>query len=126
MFFSVMIGLNNVFSEVNAVWGWAFGVATAGLLIAALMVLVQTEQPSPRSGLVWGLVIFFIPILGPAVYLIRETVRDRAERRKAGKPRRPEKGLAEKYAPEELQQRRDEERGQDEERRRDEERGQRQ
>ena len=54
-----------------------------------------------RRAAVWGVVIFLLPIIGPAVYLVWETVRYRSEHG------RPEKGMVEKYAPEEVAQRRE-------------------
>ncbi|MDO5493268.1 MAG: PLDc N-terminal domain-containing protein [Nesterenkonia sp.] len=56
-------------------WGWAFGTVTVGLIVAALMVLVQTSDHSLRQGLAWIAAIFFLPILGATAYLIWETVR---------------------------------------------------
>ena len=89
-------------SESNPVWAWAIGVTAVGLLVAALMVLVQDSDQPGRRAAIWGVVIFVLPIIGPAVYLIWETVRYRREHG------RPEKGMVEKYAPEEVAQRREE------------------
>nr|WP_281366271.1 PLD nuclease N-terminal domain-containing protein [Nesterenkonia sandarakina] len=69
-------------------------------MVAALMVLIQEPRPRGRRVAIWALLIFALPILGPATYLIVETIR---YRRQHG---RPEKGLVEKYAPEEAAQRR--------------------
>nr|WP_255727508.1 MULTISPECIES: PLD nuclease N-terminal domain-containing protein [unclassified Nesterenkonia] len=83
-------------------------------MVAALMVLVQDTGKPGRRAAIWGVVIFMIPIIGPAFYLIWETVRYHREHG------RPEKGMVEKYAPEEVAQRREEARR--EEARRDEDR----
>lgn len=89
-------------TESNPVWAWAIAVTAVGLLVAALMVLVQDTGKSGRRAAIWGVLIFVLPIIGPGVYLIWETVRYRREHG------RPEKGLVEKYAPEEVAQRREE------------------
>lgn len=89
-------------TESNPVWAWAIAVTAVGLLVAALMVLVQDSGKTGRRTTIWGAVIFLLPIIGPAVYLISETVRYRREHG------RPEKGMVEKYAPEEVAQRREE------------------
>lgn len=91
---------SRLLTEGNPVWAWAVGVTAVGLLVAALMVLVQDPAQPGRRAVIWGLVIFLLPILGPAVYLVWETVRYRREHG------RPEKGMVEKYAPEEVAQRR--------------------
>ncbi|MCH8560984.1 PLD nuclease N-terminal domain-containing protein [Nesterenkonia sp. LB17] len=101
-------------TESNPVWAWAIAVTAVGLLVAALMVLVQDTGKPGRRAAIWGVVIFMIPIIGPAFYLIWETVRYHREHG------RPEKGMVEKYAPEEVAQRREEARR--EEARRDEDR----
>lgn len=88
-------------TEGNPVWAWAISVTAVGLLVAALMVLVQESGRPGRRTAIWGVVIFVLPIIGPAAYLVSETVRDR---RRYG---RPEKGMVEKYAPEEVAQRRE-------------------
>lgn len=88
-------------TESSPVWAWGLSVTAVGLLVAALMVLVQDEGKSGRRAAIWGLVIFLLPIIGPAVYLVWETVRYRREHG------RPEKGMVEKYAPEEVAQRRE-------------------
>lgn len=87
-------------TEGNPVWAWAIAVTAVGLLVAALMVLVQDAPKSGRRAAIWGVVIFVLPIIGPGVYLIWETVRYRRDHG------RPEKGMVEKYAPEEVAQRR--------------------
>lgn len=87
-------------AQSNPVWSWALGVAAVGLLVAALMVLIQEPRPRGRRVAIWALLILALPILGPATYLIVETIR---YRRQHG---RPEKGLVEKHAPEEAAQRR--------------------
>nr|WP_255546051.1 MULTISPECIES: PLD nuclease N-terminal domain-containing protein [unclassified Nesterenkonia] len=71
-------------------------------MVAALMVMVQDSEKTGRRTTIWGAVIFLLPILGPATYLVSETVRYRREHG------RPEKGMVEKYAPEEVAQRREE------------------
>lgn len=88
-------------AESSPVWAWAVAVTAVGLLVAALMVLVQDKAQPGRRAAIWGLVIFLLPILGPAVYLLWETIRYRREHG------RPEKGMVEKYAPEEVAQRRE-------------------
>ncbi|MBO0595499.1 PLDc_N domain-containing protein [Nesterenkonia sp. E16_7] len=89
-------------TESNPVWAWAIAVTAIGLLVAALMVMVQDSEKTGRRTTIWGAVIFLLPILGPATYLVSETVRYRREHG------RPEKGMVEKYAPEEVAQRREE------------------
>ncbi|TDS87745.1 PLD nuclease N-terminal domain-containing protein [Nesterenkonia aurantiaca] len=89
-------------TESNPVWAWAIAVTAVGLLVAALMVLVQDSGKTGRHTTIWGAVIFLLPIIGPAIYLVSETVRYRREHG------RPEKGMVEKYAPEEVAQRREE------------------
>ncbi|MGJ9372411.1 PLD nuclease N-terminal domain-containing protein [Nesterenkonia sp. CF4.4] len=89
-------------TESNPVWAWAIAVTAIGLLVAALMVLVQDSGKAGRRAAIWGGVIFVLPIIGPAAYLIWETVRYHREHG------RPEKGMVEKYAPEEVAQRREE------------------
>lgn len=94
-------------TEANPVWAWAIAVMAVGLLVAALMVLVQDDGKPGRRTAIWGVVIFLVPILGPAFYLVFETVRHRREHG------RPEKGMVEKYAPEEVAQRREDARRED-------------
>lgn len=88
-------------AQSNPVWSWALGVAAVGLLVAALMVLLQEPRPRGRRVAIWAVLILALPILGPATYLIVETIRYRREHG------RPEKSLVEKYAPEEAAQRRE-------------------
>ncbi|KUG59726.1 PLD nuclease N-terminal domain-containing protein [Nesterenkonia jeotgali] len=88
-------------AQSNPVWSWALGVAAVGLLVAALMVLLQEPRPRGRRVAIWAVLILALPILGPATYLIVETIRYRRDHG------RPEKSLVEKYAPEEAAQRRE-------------------
>ncbi|GAA1809220.1 PLD nuclease N-terminal domain-containing protein [Nesterenkonia flava] len=77
-------------------WLRVLAIAAVGLLLAALMVLIQTkDRPSSRKA-GWALVIFLLPILGPLIYLVWETVRF-----KRTNPRQT-KGRSETMAPEEV------------------------
>lgn len=91
----------SLLTESSPVWAWGLSVTAVGLLVAALMARVQDTDKTGRRAAVWGVVIFLLPIIGPAVYLVWETVRYRSEHG------RPEKGMVEKYAPEEVAQRRE-------------------
>ncbi|GAA1141641.1 PLDc N-terminal domain-containing protein [Nesterenkonia lutea] len=98
---SVIAGVLRPLAEDNAVWAWALAVTAIGLLIAALMVLVQDTEMSGRGRVLWGFLVFALPILGPAAYLGWSTIE---HRRTHG---RHEKGPVEKYAPEEAAEHRD-------------------
>lgn len=97
----VLSALGRLLSDGNSVWAWAIAVAAVGLLVAALMVLVQDKALAPHKGAIWAVVIFALPIFGPAAYLGWETIRFRKEHGP------DEKGPVEKYAPEEVAQRRE-------------------
>lgn len=97
----VLSAIGRLLSDGNSVWAWAIAVAAVGLLIAALMVLLQDKALPPHKGAIWAVVIFALPIFGPAAYLGWETIRFRSEHG------RDEKGPVEKYAPEEVTQRRE-------------------
>lgn len=97
----VLSALGRLLSDGNSVWAWAIAVAAVGLLVAALMVLVQDKALPPHKGAIWAVVIFALPIFGPAAYLGWETIRFRKEHGP------DEKGPVEKYAPEEVAQRRE-------------------
>lgn len=99
----VLSAAARLLSEGNSVWAWAIAVTAIGLLIAALMVLVQDKALPPHRGAIWAIVIFAIPIFGPAAYLGWETIKFRSENGKH------ELGPVEKYAPEEAAQRKAEE-----------------
>lgn len=77
-------------------WLRVLGIAAFGLLVAAVMVLIQTKRPGGRN-VAWGAVVVLVPVLGPVVYLVWETVRYRRHNP------RPTKGRAETMAPEEYQ-----------------------
>lgn len=62
-------------------WGWAFGTVTLCLIVAAMMVFIQTHDHSRAQGMAWIAAIFFLPILGASAYLIWETVRYHRGRR---------------------------------------------
>lgn len=68
-------------ADPNSFWLWLLAVLTVGLLVAALMVLVQDKELPPHRGLIWALVIFMIPVLGPGAYLGWETLKHRQEMR---------------------------------------------
>lgn len=61
-------------------WWLRFGGIVAALCaVAALMVLMQTRH-RPSSTALWVVVIVVLPILGPTIYLIAQSVRQRRER----------------------------------------------
>lgn len=77
-------------------WLRVGGIAAFGLLVAAVMVLIQTKRSGGRNA-AWGAVVVLVPILGPVTYLVWETVRHRRNNP------RPTKGRAETMPPEEYQ-----------------------
>ena len=77
-------------------WLRVGGIAALGLIVAAFMVLIQTSHSSGQK-MAWAAVVLFLPIVGPLIYLISETVRYRRN------SPRPTKGRAETMAPEEYQ-----------------------
>lgn len=97
----VLSAIGRLLSDGNSVWAWGIAVAAVGLLIAALMVLVQDKALPPHRGAIWAVVIFALPIFGPAAYLGWETIRFRSEHG------RDEKSPVEMYAPEEVARRRE-------------------
>ncbi len=77
-------------------WLRVGGIAALGLIVAAFMVLVQTSHSGGQK-MVWAAVVLFLPILGPLIYLISETIRHRRTHP------RPTKGRAERMPPEGFQ-----------------------
>lgn len=87
--------------------------AAVGLVVAALMVRVQTPEESSTAAATWTVLIVVVPILGPVIYLSREAIGERRARRRPGGPTRPVKGPVERYPPEEVRRRRDRGAGED-------------
>ena len=77
-------------------WLRVGGIAAAALIVAAFMVIVQTSHSSGQK-MAWAAVVLFLPIIGPLIYLISETIRHRRTHP------RPTKGRAETMPPEEFQ-----------------------
>lgn len=76
-------------------WWLRFGgILAVAALAAALMVLVQTRHQR-RAGVLWVLVIFLVPIIGPLTYIIAQSISYRRNNPTASK------GRAERMAPEE-------------------------
>ena len=76
-------------------WARWLAIVAVVALIAGLMVMMQTRHKPPR-GAAWVAVVVFIPILGPLIYIIAQTVSYHRHHPK------PTKGRAETMAPEEV------------------------
>lgn len=77
-------------------WLRVGGIAAFGLIVAAFMVLIQTSHTGGQK-MAWAAVVLFLPIIGPLIYLISETIRHRRNNP------RPTKGRAEIMPPEDLE-----------------------
>ncbi|WP_120005448.1 PLD nuclease N-terminal domain-containing protein [Nesterenkonia muleiensis] len=77
-------------------WWLRIGVLVYGaLLVAALMIYAQTRHQRPW-GVLWVLIIAFVPIVGAISYFIAQTL----THRRGGQ--RPTKGRAERLPPEDF------------------------
>ncbi len=62
-------------------WLWALAVVSVGVLVAALIVLVRDHELPPQRGMIWAIIIFLLPLFGPAAYLGWEVMKRRQLRR---------------------------------------------
>lgn len=61
-------------------WWLRFGLLVYGaLLVAALMIYIQTKHPRPWN-VIWPLVVVLVPILGAIAYFIGATITYRRQR----------------------------------------------